>query len=115
MAQDKDERRGFPRFPIEATLVLEKNNQEYPIRLLDISKTGARFESDREFPPENLVRLLLEYYPVDVPLRALVAWSRPLGEGLFEQGVEFINLPRAESLLVQDFIVEKGGEDPASP
>ncbi len=112
MAQDNDERRGFPRFPIEGTLVLEKNNEEYPIRLLDISKAGARFESDRPFPPESLVRILLDHYPVDVPLRALVAWSRPLGEGLFEQGAEFINLPRAESLLVADFIVEKGGEDP---
>jgi hypothetical protein len=115
VAQDKAERRGFPRFPIEATLVLERNKEKYPIRLLDISKTGARFESKRPFSPESLVRILLAHYPVDVPLRALVAWSRPISEGIFEQGAEFINLPSAESLLVSDFIAEKGGKDPARP
>ncbi len=114
MAQENDERRGLPRFPIEGILVLERNNEEYPIRLLDISTAGARFESDREFSPESLVRILLDHFPVDVPLRALVAWSRPLDGGLFEHGVEFINLPRAESVLVQDFIVEKSEEAPPS-
>jgi len=114
VAQEKDERRGLPRFPIQGTLVLERNHEEYPIQLLDISKAGARFESDRQFSPESLVRILLDHFPVDVPLRALVAWSRPLDGGFFEHGVEFINLPRAESVLVEDFIVEKAGEDPTS-
>lgn len=106
-----DDRRGFPRFPLEGHVVVEDHDQEHPVRMLDISGGGVRFESSRAFAPETVIRVVLDYYPVDLPLRALIAWAKPGTEGMTEHGAEFINLPRAEKTLVTDFIVENRQED----
>lgn len=103
---EEDDRRGSPRFPIEGFVIVEDHKQEHPVRLLDISGGGARFESVKEFAPETVIRIVLDYYPVDLPLRALVAWVKPGADGTKEHGAEFINLPRAEKTLVNEFIVE---------
>lgn len=111
MAQPKGEdRRESPRFPIQGTLLLENQQEAHPIQLLDISSGGLRFEAVREFPRETLIRVILDYYPVDVPLRALVAWSKPGHDGSIEHGAEFVNLPRAEKTLVRGFIDESRQE-----
>lgn len=104
---EADDRRGSPRFPIEGFVVVEDHSEQHPVRMLDISGGGVRFESEKEFAPETVIRIVLDYYPVDLPLRALVAWSKPGSEaGTKEHGAEFINLPRAEKTLVNEFIEE---------
>ncbi len=106
MAQVPEDRRQHTRWPIRGVLVVEKQDQEFPIQLLDISRGGIRFEARCSFAPETLIRITLDYYPVDVPLRALVAWARPTPEGAVEHGAEFVNLPEAEQVLLRDFIDE---------
>lgn len=101
-----DERREHARFPIHCTLEVLGRDQVQPVRLLDISGGGFRFEAEAEFRPETLIRLILDFFPVDIPLRALVAWVKPAPEGRFEHGAEFVNLPRAERSLLRDFIHE---------
>ena len=101
-----DERRESARFPIDCTLEVIDRQQVQPVRLLDISSGGFRFEADSEFRRETLIRLVLDFFPVDIPLRALVAWVKPGTEGRFEHGAEFVNLPRAERSLLRDFIHE---------
>lgn len=107
---EADERRTEPRFPIEGFVVVEDHTEKHPVKLLDISGGGLRFEAARSFPRETLIRVVLDYYPVDIPLRALVAWAKPGAEGTTEHGAEFVNLPRAETVLVKDFIEENRPE-----
>ncbi len=106
MAEAREDRRRHPRWPIRGVLVVENKDQEHPIYLLDVSQGGLRFEARTQFAPETLIRIALDYYPVDVPLRALVSWSRPARQGTVEHGAEFINLPEAEQILLRDFIEE---------
>jgi len=106
MGATGEERRRHPRWPVRGVLVVERQAREYPIYLLDLSQGGLRFEAQTRFAPETLIRILLDCYPVDVPLRALVSWCRPTSTGTLEHGAEFINLPESEQILLSDFLEE---------
>ena len=110
---DGAERRSAPRIPRKSRVV--HRTMEFPEppgrtgRLRDLSPTGVRFESDREYPSREMLKLELtlpgwereriDFFKGDPredlkPLTALaeVRWVKPLGAGLFEVGAVFVNI-----------------------
>jgi hypothetical protein len=134
-AEDRDRRRS-PRVPRKSVVV--HRTMQFPEppgssgRLRDVSPTGVRFESERDYPAGELLKLELtlpgwEKEKIDFckadpredlkPLVALaeVRWVKPLGNGLFEIGATFVNIDEWHGKALQayvDRIEEEGKKRP---
>jgi len=99
------ERRREPRVAVVETLDAGgASGEPFAIELVDLSASGARFRTPQPIPVDTAIRMNINFYPVDFPIRALVVWTRPLDGGGFEHGAEFVNLPPEEAFLIRDYV-----------
>lgn len=110
-----NERRRAPRVSVDEKLDANGQGDSFPVELLDLSQSGARFRSPRQIPVDTAIYLNINFYPVDFPIRALVVWNRTVADSdHFEHGAEFVNLPPEEAFLIKDYVrvALQGGEKP---
>ena len=98
-------RRKSPRVSVAETLDAEYANS-FAIELLDLSASGARFRAPRDIPVNSALRITINFYPVEFPIRGLVAWSRKVDEETYEHGCEFVNLDPEEQYLIKNYVNE---------
>lgn len=72
--------------------------------LVDISMTGARVQSDRQYSDNEIVRLRVELYPNAGKISFMLQVIRAvdLEDGKFEYGMLFEELPRAKRLYLAE-------------
>lgn len=111
----ESERRKSPRVPVLETMDAAGGSESFPIEMLDLSASGARFRSDRAIPVDTAVRVNINFYPVDFPIKALVVWTRPVeGTDRYEHGAEFVNMPPEEAFLIKDYVLRAAGASKAT-
>jgi len=70
----------------------------------DISLSGIRFSLPHQLEKQTVLKVRIDYNPVDFPVRALVVWVRPVSENEFDHGAEFVNVPQDEMNLLADHL-----------
>ena len=98
-----DERRRAQRIPVMQVTEVVGQEQPAPVTLCDISSTGVRFQSQRQFPADTVVHLNIEYSPLDFSLRGLIVWVRPQGQE-WMHGAEFVNVPDYLQIMLADHL-----------
>lgn len=105
MTSSGSDRRRDPRVALVETLDAGgSSGEEYVIEVVDLSASGARFRCETPIPIDTAIRMNINFYPVDFPIRALVVWHRASNDGRFEHGAEFVNLPPEEAYLIRDYV-----------
>jgi len=99
-----DERRGAERIPVMLVTDVIGQDQPTQVTLCDISQSGVRFQSGRQFPADTVVHLNIEYSPLDFSLRGLIVWARAQDDGSFMHGAEFVNVPDYLQVMLKDHL-----------
>jgi hypothetical protein len=103
-ASDFSDKRKAERLYVTDDTELFAPEEVHKITLKDISKTGVRFVSDALIPKNTVIKIKINYYPIDFPLRVNVIWSKKVSEMEFEHGAEFVNVPQDEMNMLLDHL-----------
>lgn len=117
-SKDGADKRRAPRVPVFELTDMMATEEHLQVTVKDISLVGIRFSTARPMAKDSVVKVKIQYNPIDFVLRAVVMWNRPLGDGDFDNGAEFVNIPPDEKLLLDDHLEtlkEMIAEQQASP
>ena len=101
---DASNKRKVERFNWEDTTDIFTPEGEVKIAVKDISAGGLRFLADKLLPKNTVLKIKINYNPIDFPLRLLILRNVEVAPGVYEHGGEFINTPPEEMTLLQDHL-----------
>jgi hypothetical protein len=87
-------------------IAVQQASERYVIELLDLSSSGARFRANRKIPVNTAIQMIIDFFPVDFSVRALVVWNKLVDDVTsdYDHGAEFINLPQEEGHLINEYV-----------
>lgn len=100
-----------------AELIQGQLHTKARLYVINISSTGLKATHPTPLSTDELQRFLLELSPKETPLelQARIAWQRELTlSGLFEVGLEFVELSESNKTRIEDFIeAERSKKEPS--
>ncbi len=100
-------RRRFPRVPVE-NKVLVRDPADTPraefAETTSVGLGGCGFHSELPLEVDQRVELLILVDPLLLKAKARVAYARPLPEGGFDVGVEFIELKDSDRAILEGLL-----------
>lgn len=103
-AVDPSDKRGAERVPIFEVTDVYATGEQQKVVVKDISLTGLRFSTPCPMALQTVLKVRIDYNPIDFPLRALVVWARQVGDAEYDHGAEFVNVPQDEKNLLADHL-----------
>lgn len=103
-AQDGSEKRRAPRVPVFEVTDMMSTDERVQVTVKDISAVGIRFASNAPLTKDSVIKVKIQYNPIEFVLRAVVMWHRQVKDGEWDNGAEFVNVPADEKLLLEDHL-----------
>jgi len=101
---DAADKRRAERVPVFELTDIYAPGEHEQVTVKDISLSGLRFSMSRPLEVQTVLKIRIDYNPIDFPLRALVVWARPVSDHEYDHGAEFINVPDDERNLLADHL-----------
>ena len=87
------ERRRFYRYPVHIPVRLRSKEDSFRSEAVDVSLGGLSFVADRKLNEGETLEISLPVKNRIFEVRATVAYSRPASDGMFRNGLEFLDSP----------------------
>jgi hypothetical protein len=99
------DKRRFERIPIVEYTDIEGHRHTVPVKLLNISLGGVKFQCQEKLEKSSVYTLIMNFHPIDFPVCITIAWEKPPAvPGPYEYGAEFYELPREERWLLREHL-----------